>query len=58
MASPAAPVRLVVPALKIRAPIEPIEVDDDGVLDPPRNPRDVGWWQRERPTRRDRTARP
>jgi LPXTG-site transpeptidase (sortase) family protein len=44
MAAPAAPVRLVVPALKIRAPIEPIQVDN-GVLDPPHNPRDVGWWR-------------
>ena len=46
MAAPAAPVRLVVPALKIRAPIKPIEVNDQAVLDPPRNPRDVGWWKR------------
>ncbi len=44
MAAPAAPVRLVVPALKLRAPIQPIEVKA-GVLDPPRNPRDVGWWK-------------
>jgi LPXTG-site transpeptidase (sortase) family protein len=46
MAAPAKPVRLVVPALKIRAPILPIEVTPQAVLDPPRNPRDVGWWQR------------
>lgn len=46
MAGPAAPVRLVVPALKIRASIQPIEVNDQLVLDPPRNARDVGWWQR------------
>ena len=46
MAAPAMPVRLVVPALKIKAPIQPIEVDSHAVLDPPRNPRDVGWWQR------------
>ena len=46
MAGPAAPVRLVVPALKIRAPIKPIEVNDQLVLDPPRNARDIGWWQR------------
>jgi LPXTG-site transpeptidase (sortase) family protein len=44
MSAPAAPVRLVIPALKVRAPIEPITVRD-GVLDPPRNPRDVGWWR-------------
>jgi len=46
LAAPARPVRLVVPALKIRAPILPIEVDAQSVLDPPRNPRDVGWWKR------------
>jgi LPXTG-site transpeptidase (sortase) family protein len=46
MAAPARPVRLVVPSLKIRAPILPIEVSAQAVLDPPRNPRDVGWWKR------------
>ncbi len=46
MAAPAAPVRLLVPSLKIRAPILPIEINAQQVLDPPRNPRDIGWWQR------------
>ena len=46
MSSPAKPQRLVIPALKIRAPVQPIEVNDQQVLDPPRNPRDVGWWKR------------
>jgi LPXTG-site transpeptidase (sortase) family protein len=46
LAGPAAPVRLVVPSLKIKAPILPIEVNDQRILDPPRNPRDVGWWKR------------
>lgn len=46
MDAPAAPSRLVVPALKIDAPVRPIEVSSRRVLDPPRNPRDVGWWQR------------
>jgi len=46
LSAPATPVRLVVPSLKIRAPILPIEVNDQQILDPPRNPRDVGWWQR------------
>jgi LPXTG-site transpeptidase (sortase) family protein len=45
MSSPAAPVRLVVPALKIHAPVLPIAVQQGGVLDPPRNPHDVGWWR-------------
>ena len=46
MAAPAKPVRLVVPTLDIKAPVKSIEVNDRQVLDPPRNPRDVGWWQR------------
>ncbi|MET0999133.1 MAG: class F sortase [Marmoricola sp.] len=46
MAAPAKPVRLLVPSLKIRAPILPIEINAQQVLDPPRNPRDIGWWQR------------
>jgi LPXTG-site transpeptidase (sortase) family protein len=46
MGAPAKPVRLIVPALKIRAPVLPIEINDAQVLDPPRNPRDIGWWQR------------
>jgi LPXTG-site transpeptidase (sortase) family protein len=45
LSSPATPTRLVVPSLKIRAPILPIVVSDQQVLDPPRNPRDVGWWR-------------
>ncbi len=46
MSAPAKPVRLIVPALRIKAPVLPIEVSPEAVLDPPRNPRDVGWWQR------------
>jgi LPXTG-site transpeptidase (sortase) family protein len=46
LAGPASPVRLVVPSLKIKAPILPIEVNDRQILDPPGNPRDVGWWKR------------
>ena len=46
LSAPATPVRLVVPSLKIRAPILPIEVNDQQILDPPRDPSDVGWWQR------------
>lgn len=40
------PLRLEVPSLNIKAPILPIEINDKRVLDPPRNPRDVGWWTR------------
>ena len=46
LAGPAKPVRLIVPALKIKAPIRAIEINEQQVLDPPRNPRDIGWWQR------------
>lgn len=41
---PAAPVRLSVPSLDIRAPVNAIEVGDDRVLDPPADVLDVGWW--------------
>lgn len=41
---PSAPVRLVVPALKIRAPVVPVAVSQDQVLDPPQDPLQVGWW--------------
>jgi LPXTG-site transpeptidase (sortase) family protein len=40
-----APERLLIPSLRIDAPIVPIEVTDDATLDPPSNPREVGWWQ-------------
>jgi LPXTG-site transpeptidase (sortase) family protein len=46
LASPATPVRLVIPALKIRARILPIEVNSQQVLDPPGDTREVGWWRR------------
>jgi LPXTG-site transpeptidase (sortase) family protein len=46
MARPAAPIRLVVPALKLRASVQPIEVNDRQVLDPPADPSHVGWWKR------------
>ncbi|MGN6253347.1 MAG: class F sortase [Marmoricola sp.] len=46
LSTPAAPVRLVVPSLHIDAPIVPIEVSADATLDPPSNPREVGYWKR------------
>ncbi|GAB3656581.1 hypothetical protein GCM10027596_10950 [Nocardioides korecus] len=46
MSAPAAPVRIVVPALKLRATVLPIEVSPSAVLDPPADPTEVGWWQR------------
>ena len=48
--APGQPVRLVVRAKKINAPIVPIQVSSDAVLDPPSDPEQVGWW--------DASARP
>lgn len=44
MAAPAAPVRLVVPALRIDAPVVPVGLSTGAVLDPPSDPEQVGWW--------------
>ncbi len=44
--APAAPTRLVVPSLDLRAPVVPIEVDPQGVLYPPDDVAEVGWWRR------------
>ncbi|MFL6088609.1 MAG: class F sortase [Aeromicrobium sp.] len=40
------PVRLLIPSLKIEAPVVPIELDRDRVLRPPNDPSKVGWWKR------------
>jgi len=40
------PVRLVIPSLKIDAPVVPIELDRARVLRPPNDPSKVGWWER------------
>lgn len=42
----AAPVKLVVPSIDLAAPVLPIEVDQAGVLHPPDDTEDVGWWRR------------
>lgn len=42
----AAPERLIVPSIDLRAPIVPIEIDRHGVLTPPEDTTEVGWWQR------------
>lgn len=44
--APAAPVRLVVPTLDLRAEVVPIEVETSGVLHPPEDVDEVGWWRR------------
>ncbi len=46
LSSPATPVKLIVPSLKMHAAIRPIEVNSSNVLDPPSNVREVGWWRR------------
>src|ERR1700712_2051379 len=46
LSSPAKPIELVVPALKIHAKITPIEVNAQNVLDPPGDVHQVGWWRR------------
>lgn len=41
--------RLVVSSLHIDAPLRGISTTRGGVLDPPANPRDVGWWRASAP---------
>ena len=43
---PTKPVRLIVPEIGLKAPIVPIEIAADGVLTPPSDVHEVGWWQR------------
>ena len=46
LAAPSRPVELIVPEIKLRAPIVPIEIAPDGVLTPPSDVHEVGWWKR------------
>lgn len=41
--------RLLVSSLRIDAPLRGITTTRGGVLDPPANPRDVGWWSASAP---------
>lgn len=41
---PAKPKRLSVPALRIDAKVIPVDLSPDRALDPPRDPRLLGWW--------------
>ena len=43
---PTPPTLLIVPAIGLEAPVIPIEVDPDGVLHPPADVHEVGWWKR------------
>lgn len=42
--SPAQPLKLTVPSMGIAAPIVPVALSSDAVLDPPNDPVQVGWW--------------
>ncbi len=44
--SAAQPDALIVPAIDLAARVVPIEVTPAGVLDPPADVSEVGWWQR------------
>jgi len=46
LAAPSVPTTLIVPAIRLRAPIVPIEIAPDGVLTPPSDTHEVGWWKR------------
>lgn len=37
---------LEIPSIELDAPIDPIEIDPEGVLTPPADVQRVGWWQR------------
>lgn len=39
------PQTLVIPTIKVNAPIVPIDIDLDGVLSPPSDFHQVGWWR-------------
>jgi LPXTG-site transpeptidase (sortase) family protein len=42
---PSAPVELIVPSIDLSANVIPIAVDDGGVLHPPEDVNEVGWWE-------------
>jgi LPXTG-site transpeptidase (sortase) family protein len=43
--SAAAPGRLIIPSIGVRAPVVPIGVEDDGEMEVPADVRDVGWYR-------------
>jgi len=45
LGKPTNPDLLIVPSIKINAPIVPIDVDPDGVLSPPSDYTKVGYWR-------------
>ncbi len=49
LTAPAAPVRLVVPSIHLDSTVLPIDVTAGGVLDPPADTQEVGWWRESAP---------
>lgn len=45
LATPSVPQQLIVPAIKLRAPVLPIDVNSEDVLVPPADVSQVGWWR-------------
>jgi len=45
LAHPAAPELLIVPSIKLKAPVIPIDADANHVLHPPADVHKVGWWR-------------
>lgn len=41
----AAPVRIRIPAIDVVAPVDPLDVTDEGVLPAPRSNKRTGWWR-------------
>ena len=46
LAAPSRPERLIVPEIGLKAPIVSIEIASNGVLTPPSDVHEVGWWKR------------
>jgi LPXTG-site transpeptidase (sortase) family protein len=44
LSKPSNPELLLVPDIGLKAPIVPIDIQPDGVLDPPADVHEVGWW--------------
>lgn len=49
LAVPSNPQRLIVPEIGLNAPIIRIEIKPNGVLSPPEDVDEVGWWKRSAP---------
>ena len=45
LTAPASPVRLVVPSIHLNSTVLPVDLSAGGVLDPPADTHEVGWWR-------------